>query len=462
MKNRLNDLDSKSYMKFLKSWFFFQDNTPADFVRFFTKQLNEQGQPNTVGLWGFHPTLSKELTATGRHFIDLADGKQSNELAYALFDLRTISFSGPDDTLHFFQKTILPLLPALRSRLQHKGYISFFVSMYHDKHSFFPIAWQLAQWLAQWFEMKDEKIGCLEQMEGGTSFFPMKGQRIIYALNFRNTLQNEPSIPEVDYPQSSVFNQNNLLDWFILKPPRRKEKVKLHPAKFPEVLINEFIKTYSQPGDIVFDPMAGTGSTLMAALENGRRAYGSEITPHFAQIATDRLETQQAALGTSCPSWHLIEDDAYNFDQHPEYPRQFDYIVTSPPYWDMLNMKGAETQRYRRQKGLNVNYSDLDSDLGNCSNYNIFLAKLMRLYKKVFKSLKPGGHVTIIVKNIKKKGVIYPFAWDLVESMSGYFDLTALQFWLQDDIRLAPYGYGNAWVSNTFHQYCLTLKKRAS
>ena len=73
--------------------------------------------------------------------------------------------------------------------------------------------------------------------------------------------------------------------------------------------------------------------------------------------------------------------------------------------------------------------------------------------------MKSGSHLTIVVKNIKKKGRNYPFAWDLADKLMTHLDLLPEVFWCQDDINLAPYGYGNTFVSNTFHQYCLNFRK---
>ena len=67
--------------------------------------------------------------------------------------------------------------------------------------------------------------------------------------------------------------------------------------------------------------------------------------------------------------------------------------------------------------------------------------------------------MTIVVKNIKKQGSNYPFAWDLAERLMKKMVLLPESFWLQDDISIAPYGYGNTFVSNTFHQYCLSFQK---
>ena len=54
--------------------------------------------------------------------------------------------------------------------------------------------------------------------------------------------------------------------WFLHNPPPRKKGVLVHPAKFPETLAQEFIEFFTKRGENVLDPMAGTGSALVAAL----------------------------------------------------------------------------------------------------------------------------------------------------------------------------------------------------
>jgi DNA modification methylase len=137
----------------------------------------------------------------------------------------------------------------------------------------------------------------------------------------------------------------------------------------------------------------------------------------------------------------------------------FDYILTSPPYWDMLRARGAETQRNRRQApDLDVFYSDDPEDLGNIADYETFVGRLAEIYRSLQPLLRPGGYLTIIVKNVKKKGRIYPLAWDLAKAVGQTYALKDERIWCQDNQRLAPYGLGSAWVSNTFHHYCLQFR----
>ena len=116
-----------------------------------------------------------------------------------------------------------------------------------------------------------------------------------------------------------------------------------------------------------------------------------------------------------------------------------DYCITSPPYWDMLKMKGAMTQRSRKESGLDVFYSDDPNDLGNISDYDLFAESLISIYRLVYDLLRDKASMTIIVKNVKKRGRMYPLAWDLGRELSQIFTLKDEKIWCQDNQRLAPY-----------------------
>lgn len=62
-----------------------------------------------------------------------------------------------------------------------------------------------------------------------------------------------------------------------------------HNAPFPLDLARDHILSWSNPGDVVLDPFAGSGTTLLAAKELGRRYVGIEINPEYVQIINRRL-----------------------------------------------------------------------------------------------------------------------------------------------------------------------------
>ena len=64
-----------------------------------------------------------------------------------------------------------------------------------------------------------------------------------------------------------------------------------HPASFPASLPSFFIQAFSDSSDIVYDPFLGSGSTLIAAEQLGRRCYGMEISPAYCDVIVQRWET---------------------------------------------------------------------------------------------------------------------------------------------------------------------------
>lgn len=252
--------------------------------------------------------------------------------------------------------------------------------------------------------------------------------------------------------------------WFLHNPPPRRKDVLRHPAKFPETLAQEFIEFFTKGGQVVLDPMAGTGSALLAALRAGRHSYGIELNPEYADIAREILAEEQESIENEGQALtaQVILGDAAQFAEYVEAHQipPIDYVITSPPYWDMLHARGAETQKKRRKSSqLDVIYSGHPNDLGNLEDYEEFLKKLIEIYTALKPYIRERAYLTIIVKNIKKGGKIYPLAWDLAKRLGETYTLKDEKVWIQDNVRLAPYGMGNAWVSNTFHHYCLQFRK---
>jgi DNA modification methylase len=228
-------------------------------------------------------------------------------------------------------------------------------------------------------------------------------------------------------------------------------------------MAQEFIEFFTKRGQVVFDPMVGTGSTLVAALRAGRHSIGIELNETYAELAKQIVSEEQESLADSASrlNCQVIQGNAVNIpDLVSQYQLpKFDYVLTSPPYWDMLHAKGAQTQNKRRtEPELDVLYSDDPEDLGNIHDYDDFLSQLVKIYIALKPYIRTRAYLTVIVKNIKKGGKIYPLAWDLTRELERTYTLKDERIWCQDDIRLAPYGLGNAWVSNTFHHYCLQFR----
>ncbi len=132
------------------------------------------------------------------------------------------------------------------------------------------------------------------------------------------------------------------------------ERILKHPAMFPAQLASRIIDIYTKKNDAVLDPFAGTGSTLLSAYEKQRAGIGFELSKAFADIACERIEKMKSEISHSERRMPKIYTaDARHLLKHID-SESIDLCVTSPPYWDILNMR-----RSADRKEI-VNYGDSD------------------------------------------------------------------------------------------------------
>lgn len=82
-----------------------------------------------------------------------------------------------------------------------------------------------------------------------------------------------------------------VFNWFEWKRDNTKEYPKIHPAQKPVSVLKRLIEIFTDPGDVVIDPCAGSGSTLRAAYELGRNSYGFEVSRDFYKRAKNLMLT---------------------------------------------------------------------------------------------------------------------------------------------------------------------------
>ncbi|HAB53683.1 MAG: hypothetical protein A2315_08900 [Ignavibacteria bacterium RIFOXYB2_FULL_35_12] len=278
----------------------------------------------------------------------------------------------------------------------------------------------------------------------------------------------------VDFGDRGRYNTRNKLNdltgkewikfsksWFVHRPPRRKEEELLHPAKFPESLIEEFISFFTKEGEWILDPFLGTGSTMLAAGKLNRNAVGIELSKDYYDSARRRIKRNNFSteLVSICgASENLGELINSNLKKNI----LFDYVITSPPYWNQLE-RNSLRQKVRLEKGLSTKYSENKNDLGNVKDYQDFIQRQAEIFDNVFDCTKPNGYLTIITNNVYFNGRLFPLAFDTAVSLSNRGEkswvLKDEKIWLQDDKPLVALGVNNAWVANRHHQYCLIFRK---
>lgn len=99
---------------------------------------------------------------------------------------------------------------------------------------------------------------------------------------FRNGVQVDEDRKNIRGTGKMIFN------WFSWEKDG-KDIPKIHPSQKPVKVLKQLIEIFTDPGDVVIDPCCGSGSTLRAAMECGRSAYGFEIDRNFYQRAKEEM-----------------------------------------------------------------------------------------------------------------------------------------------------------------------------
>jgi len=95
-------------------------------------------------------------------------------------------------------------------------------------------------------------------------------------------------LPKFNNNKKMVFN---CMDW-----EKDGDSEKIHPTQKPVKLLQQLITLFTDPGEVVIDPVAGSASTLVAAIRSDRSAYGFEIKKDFYKAASKRLDQELSQL----------------------------------------------------------------------------------------------------------------------------------------------------------------------
>ena len=239
---------------------------------------------------------------------------------------------------------------------------------------------------------------------------------------------------------------------------------KMHPAPFSFQDVGRLVRFFTKKGMHVLDPFGGVGSTAKACEIDGRTCTSIELSPQWHSLSIKRLEKEvrkgasrnhNFINGDSCEELPRLED------------RSIDFIVTSPPYWGILNKQDQKVKRDRVAKNRATKYSESEKDLGNVESYSEFLDTLV---KKVFlqcaRILRDKKYMAIVVSDFRDKNRFISFHSDLILRMNGTqipnggtLTLQGTKILVQNHKSLLPYGYPFAYVENIHHQYILIFKK---
>jgi DNA modification methylase len=257
---------------------------------------------------------------------------------------------------------------------------------------------------------------------------------------------------------------------------------KQHGANKPPRLMARLIEFFTTSGQLVLDPFAGVGGTLLgAAIARGpRRALGIEIEPRWAAVyegvvrdlvaERDGLGPVLADIGPSDPAGvrtfdptgcELRVGDALAI--LPDLPAgTVDFVATDPPYNIQLPITMSGGRLSEAHANRRTDYAMLTNDpadLANSPTYEAYLARMERVFRELTRILRPSGYAVVIVRDAYQEGRYMFTGADLAAraTAAGFVPKGDL-IWYQAGTRLRPYGYPKAFVPNIAHQHILVLR----
>jgi tRNA G10 N-methylase Trm11 len=190
-------------------------------------------------------------------------------------------------------------------------------------------------------------------------------------------------------------------------------------VRYPEALVEHFVLTFTQPGQVVFDPFSGFGTTLLTAEAMGRVAFGLELDAERCAYVRSLLAHPD----------RLLNGDARQLSRLALPP--VDLVMTSPPY--MAADDSEDPFSAYREAG---------------AGYAAYLSDLQAILAQLPPKLSPGAHIVLEAANLKGPTGVTVLAWDMARAASA-----VLAFQGEVVVDWEPtYGYGYD------HSYCLIFQ----
>jgi DNA modification methylase len=183
-----------------------------------------------------------------------------------------------------------------------------------------------------------------------------------------------------------------------------------HPGKMLPELARTIIRSYSEPGQVVLDPMCGIGTTLVEAIHLNRDAIGVELEPRWAALAAGnaRLAREQGATANAL----ALRGDARRLGTGllDELAGSVALIVSSPPYGPSTH--GHVRKHADRVEKLNTYYSRNPDNLAHLPTRpkrrgrDSFEAAFAEILAGCARMLAPGGHLVLTVRPYRQQGAL--------------------------------------------------------
>ena len=269
------------------------------------------------------------------------------------------------------------------------------------------------------------------------------------------------------YDKRNQLNDLTGKDWLKLtKSFWMSEKCKedksafAHPAPFLIKDIEKLISMFTKTGMTVLDPFVGSGTTIIASHNLGRKSIGIDLNKDYKLLAQERFKENNIKKSEYK---YIVSDSTKPMHKIGK----IDYVVTSPPYHNILRNTSEGLRADKSKKGFRNGsrqgieyYSDSINDLGNQEKYCDFLVLLSKVFENVYDVLNDKKYCSIIMSDFtidKKEKCVQG---DIVNMMIEIgFEFCGTTILLQDNKPLYPFGYPYSYKINHMHQNIMSFRK---
>ncbi len=285
-------------------------------------------------------------------------------------------------------------------------------------------------------------------------------------MNDKKELFNEKNESRGFYSKKNRLNELTGKEWVYWSksvinkqyPPNLQHKLRSqHGGQKPPDLCADLIKIFTKIDQLVLDPFAGAGGTLIGASLSQRRCIGIEIDSSYIKIykkvcKLEKIEEQRMIHGNS----NKVLADLKNENI------QVDFILTDVPYWNMDKVdrskgkfkKVGEKQQEKRKTKLKsfngIKYPDKAD----------WLSSLIRIFEKAILLLKKNCYLAVFIGDMYNNKEYHFLSADLATLLKELnLTMKANLVWYDVSKSLHVYGYLYQFIPSMIHQYVLIFRK---
>ena len=230
-----------------------------------------------------------------------------------------------------------------------------------------------------------------------------------------------------------------------------------HGGQKPPDLCGDLIRIFTKSGQLVLDPFAGVGGTLLGATRAGRRAIGVEINHDWIDIYHEVCRRED--LGKER---FIFGDSRQVLDDLSSEDIQADMILTDVPYWNMDRVSrsrgkykrvGEEARERKQSKLKSFNDTTYESR-------EHWLTELGSVFRAAIPLLAPRKYLVVFVGDMYNSGEYHMLSADLASVLQDLgLKLKANLIWYDVSKSLHVYGYRYEFIPSMIHPNVLVLRK---